>query len=323
MYKSLKDITERIKNNGEIKKEECLALLDISREDLLYLFQAADSIRRFFKKDRAFTCSIVNAKCGACSEDCAFCSQSSSHKTNIESYPLLSTEELIKRAEDVSKSNRRCVGFVTSGGSLNDKEFKRILDAIKAFSKKDMAVGASLGFLSKDRAIALKDAGLSRYNHNLETAPSHFSNICTTHTFEERLKTISALKDAGIEICSGGIWGIGESAHQRIELAFILKGLKVNSVPVNILNPIPGTKLFKKNFTLKPLEILKTIAIYRLILPRVELKICGGREVNLRSLQPLMFFAGANGFITGNYLTTSGQEEDKDYEMIKDMELEV
>ncbi len=321
MHLFLKEITDRIKGGGGITKPEARGLLNISREDLLYLFQAADSIRRFFKGDKIFICSIVNAKSGNCSEDCVFCSQSSRHRTSIDKYPLLSVEELLEKAEAAYNNNSRCVGLVTSGGALNDSEFSRILDAVKILKGKEKVVCASLGFLSKDRAAALKKAGVSRYNHNLETAPSHFPSICTTHNFEDRLKTISFLKSSGIEVCSGGIWGLGESPLERIELAFILRELEVDSLPVNILNPIPGTAIYGKYLLLMPLEILKTIAVYRLIVPQAELKICGGREVNLRSLQPLMFLAGANGFIAGNYLTTSGQEINKDYEMLEDLEL--
>jgi len=322
MHLFLKEIVERIKGNGEIKKNEAVKLLQVSQEDLLYLFQAASSIRRFFKGEKVFVCSIVNAKSGKCPEDCVFCSQSSRHKSVIKIHPLLSVNELLEQAEAAYKNSQHCVGFVTSGASLNDKEFSRILEAVKSLYKKGRVVCASLGGLTKDRAMALKKAGLSRYNHNLETAPAHFPSICTTHKFQDRLKTISILKSAGIEVCAGGIWGLGESPQERIDLAFILRELKINSLPVNILNPVPGTKIFGKYPSLKPLEILKTIAIYRLILPQVELKICGGREVNLRSLQPLMFLAGANGIIIGSYLTTAGQEVSKDYEMIQDLELE-
>jgi biotin synthase len=257
-----------------------------------------------------------------CSEDCSFCSQSSLHKTGIKTYPLLSLKKLLKRAEDAYKNSRSHIDFVTSGRRLNDREFNRILEAIKILKKKRKFLCASLGELTNERAIALKDAGLTRYNHNLETAPSHFQDICTTHTFKDRLRTIAILKETGIEVCSGGIWGLGENPFERIEMAFILKELEVESVPVNILNPIYGTRIYGKIAPMRPLEILKMISIYRLILPKVELKICGGRELNLRSLQPLMFLAGANGFIAGNYLTTQGQEVHKDYEMLRDLEIE-
>lgn len=322
MYLFLREITERIKNGGSLKKDEAIRLLSISRDDLLYLFQAADSIRRFFKKDVVFVCSIVNAKCGNCSEDCVFCSQSSRHNTSINRYPLLSLKELLKKIEGAYKNAPSSVGIVTSGRNLNETEFSRILEVVRILKEKGKDVCASLGILNRDQAMALKRAGLLRYNHNLETTALYFPRICTTHSFEDRLRTISFLKDAGIEICSGGIWGLGESPLDRIELAFILKELRVNSLPVNILNPIPGTEIFGRCSPLKPLEILKMISIYRLILPEVELKVCGGREVNLRSLQPLMFLAGANGFISGNYLTTAGQTPDMDYEMVQDLELE-
>jgi biotin synthase len=322
MHLFLRKLVDRIKDGGEIKRDEAIKLLNTSREDLLYLFQAALSVRRFFNGEKVFICGIVNAKSGSCSEDCSFCSQSSLHKTTINRHSLLSLEELLERAEDSYKNSNRCVGFVTSGASLNDREFSRILEAVKILKAKGRIVCASLGVLGKERAAALKKAGLLRYNHNLETSPGHFPAICTSHKFQDRLTTVSILKTAGIQVCSGGIWGVGESPEERIELAFILKELEVDSLPVNILNPIPGTKIFGKQLPLKPLEILKMIAIYRLILPRVELKICGGRELNLRSLQPLIFLSGANGFIAGNYLTTSGQAADKDYEMIEDLELE-
>lgn len=323
MYLFLKGIIERIKNNGEIEKEEALKLLKTSREEMLYLFQAADSIRRFFHGDKVYVCSIVNAKSGLCAEDCAFCSQASRHKSEIRRYPLLSLEELLIQGEAAYWNSHSHVDFVTSGGELNESEFNRILKAIRILSQeRKRIVCASLGSLTPERGRALKEAGLRRYNHNLEAAPAYFPQICTTHTFSDRLKTIENLKKAGLEICSGGIWGLGESAEERIELAFILKKLGVTALPINILNPTPGTAIYGRAVPLKPWEILKTISIYRLIVPKAELKICGGRERNLRSLQPLMFLAGANGFISGNYLTTSGQGVDKDGEMVSDLELE-
>lgn len=318
----LRDLVERIKSGGEIKKDEAMKLLALSRQNLLYLFQAADSIRRFFHGDKVFVCSIVNAKSGSCPEDCSFCSQSSRHKTAIKRYPLLSLDELVERAETAYKNSHNHVDFVTSGGALNDREFGCILEAVRILSQeKKRLVCASLGALTLDRSLALREAGLLRYNHNLETAPSHFPRISTTHKFSDRLRTIANLKKAGLEICCGGIWGLGESAEERIELAFILKDLGVKALPINILNPIPGTAIYERAVPLKPLDILKTISIYRLIVPEAELKVCGGREVNLRSLQPVMFLAGANGFIAGNYLTTRGQEVDKDYEMVRDLQL--
>jgi len=269
-------------------------------------------------------CSIINAKCGGCPEDCAFCSQSVHHQTDIASYPLLPSDEIIDTAKKAFSEGATEFSIVTSGrGISEEKEISSLAETFSKFNENlNIPSCASLGLLDLDTALKFKAAGLKNYHHNLETAKSFFQNICSTHTYEESVDTVRIAKSAGFRVCSGGIFGMGESPRQRVELAFILKELDVDSIPMNFLNPIPGTPL-ESIPPLKPLEILKTIATYRFVFPKRDITICGGREINLRDLQALMFIAGANGTMLGNYLTTRGRASQEDLQMIKDLELEV
>jgi len=275
------------------------------------------------KKDIVFTCSIINAKSGACSEDCAFCAQSAYHKTNIKIYTLLPESEVLFKAEEMKKGGATKFSIVTSGYKLKKREIESIANMIRLINEKiDINVCASLGILDKDTAKILKDAGLSRYHHNLETARSFFPNICTTHSYDEDIETLYIAREAGLEVCSGGIIGLGESWDQRIELAFTLKELNVDSIPINFLNPIPGTRLQDMPL-LSPMDALRTIAIFRIINPEKDITICGGREKVLRDLQSWIFFAGANGVMIGDYLTTKGRNIEDDIKMIEDLGLSI
>ena len=289
------------------------------RHELLFW---ANRVRSAFKGDRITFCSIISAKQGACPEDCRFCSQSARHRTDIETFPLLVEEELTERIHERARSGSDSVGIVTSGrGPTSQEEWARILKAVGETSR---ACGghacASLGVLTEERARELREAGLVRYNHNLETSRSYFPKICTTHSYDDRLETIRLLKRARIEVCCGGIFGMGESVRDRVELAMELRELDVDSIPLNFLNPIPGTPLEGVQ-PLDPMEILGIIATFRLMFPDKDIKVCGGREVNLRDLQSWMFYAGANGAILGNYLTTTGRKAEDDLQMIKDLGL--
>jgi biotin synthase len=236
---------------------------------------------------------------------------------------LLEPEIIVSRAEKAWRDGARRFAIVTSGKSLLNRELEKVCIAIKRISHQNkIRPCASLGILNQEAALALKQAGLKRYHHNLETAASFFPNICTTHCYEEDLTTIKIAKRLGFEVCCGGIFGMGESAEQRVELAFTLKELGVDSAPANFLNPIPGTKL-ESTHLLTPLECLKILASLRFILPSCDILTCGGREVNLRSLQPLMFISGASGTMVGDYLTTRGRSPQEDLELIKDLGLGV
>lgn len=319
---ALNRITDEVLSGKGVTLEQANQLQEVKETDIYSLFSAAYKIRGKFRGKKVELCAITNARSGACSENCAFCAQSSWNKTKVKVYPLLSEDKLFKNAQRAQKTGAGYFCIVTSGRRIQEKnDFLRICKAVsKIRSKLKLNVDASLGELSLEQARALKDAGLFRYNHNLETARSLYPRVCTTHSYRDRLKTIENVKKAGLELCSGGIFGMGESAKQRLELAFALREFNPECVPINFLNPIPGTRLSKQN-PLSALEFLKIIAILRFLFPKQEIKVCGGREANLRSLQPLMFLAGADSMIIGDYLTTKGNPPQDDLKMIQDLGL--
>src|SRR5579862_2912871 len=316
---------QRILAGGEVTREEALGLFQLeSSAGIFDLLSWANRIREHFKGNKIHLCSIVNAKAGACSENCSFCAQSSFYQTGSPRYGFVDPEPVLEAAEEANKHGVTAVGLVAAWKGLNegpmlDEVCDRIRE-LKAGGK--TRPDASLGIIKSQRvADRLKDAGLECYGHNLESSRRFFPQHCTTHTFEDRLETIHYLKNAGIKICSGGIIGMGETREDRCDLAFELKAIGANVVPVNILNPIPGTP-FEKNPPLPPLEILKTIACFRLVLPRQEIMVAGGRTVNLRDMQSMVFMAGASALMVGNYLTTLNQPVEKDLQMLKDLGLD-
>ncbi|MEJ2067271.1 MAG: biotin synthase BioB [Deltaproteobacteria bacterium] len=310
-------------NNGGPVASSALDLLGIEDNLIPLLFHGACRIRDHYNGHGIKLCAIVNAKSGRCPEDCAFCAQSAHHKTQIEAYPLMEPRQILHKAREAEAMGARRFSIVTSGKALTERELGKVLQALRLMKEETgLALCASLGMMAQRTAQQLKEAGLSRYHHNLETAPSFFPSICTTHRYDEDLDTLRNAQEAGLEICSGGIFGLGESAQQRLELAFTLREMAVDSVALNFLNPIPGTPLARSN-GLTPLEILKSVALFRFILPERDIRICGGREVGLRDLHPLIFWAGANGIMIGNYLTTQGRNHRADLQMIQDLKLEV
>src|SRR5581483_6970284 len=321
----LADLGNRVLAGGSITRDEALELFNIEdRADIIDLMSWANRIREHFKGNKIHLCSIVNAKAGACSENCSFCAQSSFYQTGSPKYGFVDPEPVNEAAEEANKNNVTAVGLVAAWKGLNEGPMlDEVCDRIK-----EMKAGgktrpdASLGIIKK-QAVAdrLKEAGLECYGHNLESSRRFFPQTCTTHTFDDRLETIGYLKKAGIKICSGGIIGMGETREDRCDLAFELRAIGANVVPVNILNPIPGTP-FEKNEPLPVMEILKTIACFRFILPRQEIMIAGGRTVNLRDAQSMIFMAGASALMVGNYLTTLNQSVEKDLQMLKDLGLD-
>lgn len=282
---------------------------------------AASEIREHFKGREIILCGIVNAKSGKCSEDCAFCAQSGHYKTDITTYPLKTATQIIEEAREACHGGAEMFGIVTSGkGIKSQEEWKEIFKAIEGINGLGMNACASLGMIDAEKARALKVAGLFRYHHNLETARSFFDNVCSTHAYEEDIETIQAAQAAGLTVCAGGLIGLGEGITHRIEMAETIRELGVASVPLNILSPIRGTPL-ERAVPLPPLEILMTIAVFRFILPDRDIKLCGGKEKNLRQLLPLGIVAGANSLMTGNYLTTTGRDSTLDQEMIADLGL--
>jgi len=321
----LSELGQRVLGGRHVTCDEARWLFNLeSSADILDLLSWANRIREHFKGNKIHLCSIVNAKAGACSENCSFCSQSSFYQTGSPRYGFVDPEPVSEAADEANKNGVTAVGLVAAWKGLNegpmlDEVCDRIRE-IKAGGK--TRPDASLGIIKSQKvADRLKDAGLECYGHNLESSRRFFPKTCTTHTFDDRLETIGYLKKAGIKICSGGIIGMGETREDRCDLAFELKAIGANVVPVNILNPIPGTP-FEKNEPLPVMEILKTIACFRFILPRKEIMIAGGRTVNLRDAQSMIFMAGASALMVGNYLTTLNQPVEKDLQMLKDLGLD-
>ncbi|QXE92067.1 biotin synthase BioB [Geomonas subterranea] len=321
MEKLISEIAQRIIAGGSITQDEAVRLSDAQGSELFDLYRAATRVKEHFVGNEVHLCSIINAKSGRCAENCAFCAQSAHHTTDAPVYPLVQEEQMVECAKTAETNGSACFGIITSGTTVKGQELEQILAALRRIRKETSILpSCSLGIIDEETALKLKEAGMDTYHHNLETAESFFPNICTTHEYQDDVNTVRAVKKAGVKVCSGGIFGMGESAAQRVEMAFTLKDLDVDSVPMNFLNPIEGTRLEgARNITAQ--ECLKTIAIYRLILPAKRITICGGREKNLRDLQSWIFFAGANGTMIGNYLTTLGRNVDTDLTMFSDLGL--
>ena len=318
----LNNLSARIIAGEQLSAAEALQLTAVDGINRYELFLAASRIKEHFVGSKISLCSIINAKSGRCQENCAFCAQSAHHCTDVPVYPLVDEESLVAGAKIAEQSGSICYGIVTSGTTISKgEELERICRALRRIrSETGIEPSCSLGIIDTESARALYAAGATTYHHNLETARSFFPEICTTHDYEEDVTTIRAAKEAGMGVCSGGIFGMGESAAQRIEMALTLRELGVDSVPLNFLNPIEGTRLAGTS-SITPQECLVTIAIYRLLMPDKKITVCGGREKNLRDLQSWMFFAGASGTMIGNYLTTTGRDVDDDWQMLKDLEL--
>ncbi len=313
----IKEIESRILDGGKIEREEAAALWNLPYNLLMKLAAAADRIRINFLGNRFDSCSLINAKSGMCSEDCAFCAQSAKHGDASEIYDLKSTAEILSaaRAAKAFGAGRFCT--VTSGGALSEQDFDRLIESLRIVkSEVDIALDASLGFLNENRAAKLFGAGVTRYNHNLESSRDYYPSICSTHSYESRVGTVKLVKSNGASACCGGIIGLGETPSQRMDLAFTLADLGVDCVPINILNPRPGTPL-QDTTPPEPMEIIKTIAVFRLVLPSATIKIAGGRERNLGDFQAMALRSGANGMIIGGYLTTGGRSVEDDLRMVR------
>lgn len=321
MEKFIAEIAQRIIAGGSITQDEAVRLSEVEGSAIYDLFRAATRVKEHFVGNEVHLCSIINAKSGRCAENCAFCAQSAHHSTDAPVYPLVQEDQMVECAKTAETNGSACFGIITSGTTVKGQELEQILAALRRIRKETTILpSCSLGIIDEETALKLKDAGMDTYHHNLETAESFFPNICTTHAYREDVDTVRAVKKAGVKVCSGGIFGMGESAAQRVEMAFTLKELDVDSVPMNFLNPIEGTRL-EGAALISAMECLKTIAVYRLILPQKRITICGGREKNLRDLQSWIFFAGANGTMIGNYLTTLGRNVDTDLTMFSDLGL--
>jgi biotin synthase len=324
-HQRLDDLGRRILNGGQINVDEGLWLFHLENSaDLLDLISWANRVRDHFKGNKIHLCSIVNAKAGACSENCSFCAQSSFYQTGSPKYGFVDPQPVLDAADEASQHGVTAVGLVAAWKGLQEGPMlDEVCDRIRDLAASGKArPDASLGIIKSQKvADRLKEAGLECYGHNLESSKRFFPNTCSTHTYEDRVETIGYLKKAGLKICSGGIIGLGETRADRCDLAFALRDLGANVVPINILNPIPGTP-FEKNPPLPPMEILQTIACFRFILPRQEIMIAGGRTLNLRDMQSMIFMAGASALMVGNYLTTLNQPIERDLQMLNDLGLD-
>ncbi|MDQ7032774.1 MAG: biotin synthase BioB [Desulfonauticus sp.] len=300
----------------KLTKSDLKLLLNVQERDVLSLLVGTYFIfKHNFSKINL--CTIVNAKSGRCSEDCAFCAQSRFYSTNAPIYSFQPVQDLVQLGERVAKTPIHRYSLVTAGKSLPGKELGLVEIVVKELKDK-INLCASLGILSLEQLETLKKAGLKRYHHNLETSADFFPNICTTHTYQQRIATIEQAKQAGLEVCSGGIFGLGETDEQVVDLALLLKDLEVDAVPINFLIPIYGTPLAQNNY-LTPLRCLKIMALFRYILPDKEIIICGGRKQHLAGLNALIFMAGASGIMTGNYLTRQGYTLEEDLKLLAEL----
>lgn len=321
----LKRFEEKTLKGVGLSYEEGCALINLPDTHLFDILASSEKVRKFFKGYEVNLCSIINAKSGHCPEDCTFCSQSAHYDTGVKTYPMAEPQKIVEAAKAASQCGAREFSIVTSGTSVSkDNDVNILAQALRDITalKSELPIErcASLGIMNAETLQKLKGAGLQSYHHNLETARSFFPNICTTHNYEDDVNTVRTAKRLGFYTCCGGVFGLGESREQRVELAETLRELDVDSIPINFLNPRPGTPLENAN-NLTPIQCLKIIALYRFMLPTKDIVICGGRQVNLRDMQSLIFAAGANGMMIGNYLTTPGRQPEEDLRMVRDLGL--
>ncbi len=307
----------KVLDSQRITYDEALQL--IYSEDLDTLANCAKNLTKRFAGNKIDVETLINAKSGTCPEDCSFCAQSSFNSTMIEKYPLLPPEKILQQAENAKNSGADSFCIVCAYKAPPDKDFKQICETIKLIREKlDIEVNVSLGFMTTERAKVLKNLGVKRYNHNLETAKSNFEKICTTHSYEDRINTAKIVKNAGLELCCGGIIGMGESVEQRVELGVALASLNPHEVPINMLIGREGTPLYGQHLITEK-EILQTVATFRFLMPKTILKIAGGREVHLKENDKKILQSGANGIITGGYLTTKGNKPNDDFKMLEEI----
>lgn len=316
---TLNSLTEKVLKGKQITRDEALYLYG---QPLNELCESADNIRRHFCSSRFDLCTIINGKSGRCSENCKFCAQSAHNHTGVTEYPLLPDEEILAQARTNHQQGVLRYSIVTSGKQLSDQETDRMCRLIRKIREEvGISVCVSFGLLSEEQFRKLKEAGVSRVHNNLETSERNFPNICTTHTFADKVQAIRAARTAGLSVCSGGIMGLGESVEDRIDMALSLRELGIKSVPVNMLNPIPGTP-FEKNARLTDEDMRRIVAVYRFILPEASIRLAGGRGL-LSDKGRGCFTSGANAAISGDMLTTAGITVRKDLELLKELGYEV
>ncbi|MFD1357055.1 biotin synthase BioB [Fictibacillus halophilus] len=315
-------LAEKVLEGQEITNEEALSILECPDEDLLLLLHGAYQIRKHYYGNLVKLNMIINTKSGACPENCGYCSQSIVSTAPIETYKMMDKDEMVKGAETAYNLNVGTYCIVASGRGPTNRDVDKVVEAVKEIKDTyGLKVCACLGILKPEQAARLKEAGVDRYNHNLNTSARNHENITTSHTYDDRVNTVNVVKDSGISPCSGVIVGMKETKQDVIDMARSLKVLDADSIPVNFLHAIDGTPL-EGTDELDPRYCLKVLALFRYINPTKEIRISGGREVNLRSLQPLGLYA-ANSIFVGDYLTTAGQESTADHKMLEDMGFEI
>lgn len=316
---NLNELTTEVLNGKQITKENALFLYE---QPLGQLCENADKIRQHFCADHFDICTIVNAKSGNCSENCRFCAQSAHNHTNAATYPFLSKKEIVTQAKRDHEQGVLRYSIVTSGKRLSEQEVDKMCEVIREIKEKvGISICVSFGLLNEEQFRKLKEAGVTRVHNNLETSRRNFPNICTTHTFDDKIQAIRAAQAAGLSVCSGGIMGLGETIEDRIDMAFRLRELGILSVPVNMLNPIPGTP-FENNQKLTEYDMRRIVAVYRFILPKASIRLAGGRGL-LPDKGKSCFTSGANAAISGDMLTTAGITTKTDLELLKELGYEV
>ncbi len=317
-----KKLAERVLEGEELTSEVALAILNCPDDELLELLNGSYMIRKHYFGNKVKLNKIKNVKSGMCPENCSYCSQSAVSNAPVEKYTMLDKEKIIEGARQAYEMKIGTYCIVASGRGPSNREVEMVAEAVKEIKQKyGLTVCACLGILKPEQAKKLKEAGVDRYNHNINTSKRHHSNITTSHTYDDRVSTVELVKEAGISPCSGVIVGMKETKQDVVDMAFSLKALDADSIPVNFLHAISGTPLEGTN-ELNPRYCLKVLAMMRYVNPAKEIRISGGREVNLRSLQPLGLYP-ANSIFVGDYLTTEGQEQSSDLQMLKDLGFEI
>ena len=315
-------LAEQVLQGEPVSQADAESILTTDDNQTLAILSAAYRLRQQHFGNTVQLYFLMNAKSGLCPEDCSYCSQSKISEAEIPKYNLLNRKQILEGARVAHERDSKTYCIVISARGPSDREIdfiEQVVPEIK--SEYDLKICVSLGLMTPEHTRRLKDCGVDRVNHNLNTSDSHYEAICSTHTYQDRIDTLRAVSEAGLEMCSGGILGMGESPHDMVRMAIELRNLGVQSVPVNFLNPIEGTPLGDQR-DLNPRYCLRALAMFRFVLPDREIRISGGREIHLRSLQPLGLYA-ANSMFVGDYLTTKGQAPDADYQMIQDLGFEI
>lgn len=315
LYRKLAEAVETL---TPVDTETALAILDAPNDQFPMIMAYANEMKIKGLGTDAKLCSILNTKSGSCSEDCAFCAQSGHHNTHVETYDMMPADEIIESYDKANENPIARYGIVTSGEGLSPEDIDIYCDAVKRGEKKGADWCGSVGIIGEEQLQKLKDVGVTRIHHNLEVAESYYPEICTTHDYQARLNMVKRIKKMGFSICCGGIMGVGEERHHRVELAQTMQELEIDSIPVNFHIPVQGTRVAHIK-PLPPMEILKTIAMFRLTNPTAEVKVAAGR-IHLRDLQSMIFMAGASSMMIGDLLTVAARSVKEDMQMLADLE---